>query len=238
MEDLEKKIAAFLAIDYGSGSGSGSGYGSGSGDGYGYGDGSGDGYGYGDGSGYGYGDGDGSGDGYGSGDGDGSGYGSGDGDGSGDGVWKEISGQKIHYVDELPTVIHSIHRNYALASLVKKDLTLEPCYIARAGNCFAHGSDLHAALAEAEEKSMEEKPVEERIADFIEAHPDLDTPYCDLFRWHHILTGSCTFGREQWCKAHGYQPTDAITVRTFINQTRGDYGGEIIEQLAEAYGNI
>lgn len=65
--------------------------------------------------------------------------------------------------------------------------------------------------------------------------PDLDTPYGDLFTWHHTLTGSCEFGRKEWCKAHGYQPTDSITVRTFIEQTKNDYGSDAIRMLAERY---
>ncbi len=48
---LDDKIKAFLSVNYGSGSGDGSGYGSGDGSGYGYGYGSGSGYGSGDGSG-------------------------------------------------------------------------------------------------------------------------------------------------------------------------------------------
>ena len=43
-------------------------------------------------------------------------------------------------------------------------------------------------------------------------------------------------GRKQWCREHGYQPEDSITVGTFIRETLNDYGGKVIRQLAEAYG--
>ena len=66
-------------------------------------------------------------------------------------------------------------------------------------------------------------------------HPDLDTEYGDLFDWHHILTGSCEFGRKQWCKEHGFQPTDKITVRDFIRLTKFDFGGDIIGKLEKEY---
>ena len=72
----------------------------------------------------------------------------------------------------------------------------------------------------------------------MKAHPDLDTPYGDLFEWHHILTGSCEAGRKQWCREHGYAPTDSITVRSFIEQTRFDYGHKAIDQLAELYKTL
>lgn len=41
--------------------------------------------------------------------------------------------------------------------------------------------------------------------------------------------------QNKWCKAHGYQPTDSITVRTFIEQTKNDYGSDAIRMLAERY---
>ena len=37
-----------------------------------------------------------------------------------------------------------------------------------------------------------------------------DKPYPGLFQWHHTLTGSCEAGRKEWCRTHGYQPTDEI----------------------------
>ena len=161
--------------------------------------------------------------------------GDGDGSGDGDGEWKSINGQRIYYIDGLPTVIESVHANHARAFIVGKDLTLRPCYIARHGNFWAHGDTLHDAVTDAMEKWSEKRPLEERNKDFVKTHPDLDTPYDDLFKWHHILTGSCKAGREQWCREHGYNPTDSITVRAFIDQTRFDYGHEVIAQLAELY---
>ena len=258
MECLEEDIRRFLeptgsgsGYGYGYGSGYGYGYGSGYGSGYGYGDGDGDGdgsgsgYGSGSGSGYGYGYGYGSGDGSGSGDGDGSGSGDGDGDGSGSGDgygygygdWKEINGKKVYYIDDVPTVIESVHGDHARGYIVQReDMGLRPCFIARRGNSFAHGGTLREAVADAEAKYMESRPLDERISAFVEAHPDPDTPYGDLFEWHHTLTGSCRAGREEWCRAHGYQPTDSITVRAFIEQTWNDYGRDAIRQLAGHYG--
>ena len=55
----------------------------------------------------------------------------------------------------------------------------------------------------------------------MKTHPALDEEYGDLFDWHHVLTGSCEFGRRQWCEEHGYKPTDSITLRTFLTETVG-----------------
>ena len=239
MEAIERDIERFLAVGSGYGDGSGSGYGSGYGDGsgsgYGYGSGSGDGYGSGSGDGYGYGSG--SGDGYGDGSGYGYGYGDGSGSGYGDGSGvKEFNGRKVYDIDSVSTLIYAVRGNVAMGAVLYRDMTLKDCWIAKRGNFFAHGDTLHEAVEAVEAKWRENGPLDERIAEFVNTHPDLDEVYHDLSDWHHILTGSCEFGRRQWCEEHGYEPTDGITLRTFFEQTRNDYGGDVIRQVAKEYG--
>ena len=217
MEAIERDIERFLAVGYGYGYGSSSGFGDGSGDG------DGDGDGYGDGSG------DGDGDGY------SSGYGYGSGDGYGYGV-KELSGHKVYYIDRVSTLIYAVRGNVAKGAVLGRDLTLKDCWIAKRGNFFAHGDTLHEAVEAVEAKWRENGPLDEMIAEFIKTHPALDKEYGDLFDWHHVLTGSCEFGRRQWCEEHGYNPTDSITLRTFLTETVGAYGGDVIRQVAQQYG--
>ena len=218
MESLTDKIEKFLAIS--------------DGDGDGYGDGDGDGYGYGSGDGYGYGYGSGDGDGYG--DGDGSGYGSGSGDG--DGI-EEFDEHKLYNIDGVPTAITAVHGNYAQGFTIKNNSIKVPCYIARVDNSFAHGETLHQALEDATAKALQAKPLEERIADTVKAHPDPNEiiPNTELFKLHNILTGSCEFGRKQFCEQHGISLDDAMTMRRFMELTANAYGGEAIRQLAKAY---
>ena len=167
--------------------------------------------------------------------GSGSGYGYGSGSGSGSGI-KFFNGQRVYMIDDTPTIIEQVKGAAARGFILCDDLTLRPCWIARHGNCFAHGDTLKEATRDAIEKWMDEQPTEEKIAAFVKAHPELDKPYDDLFSWHHRLTGSCELGRREWCREHGYKPTDSITVRTFISQTVNYYGGNIIRQLANEYG--
>ena len=219
-------IKRFLAVR--SGDGYGSGYGSGYGDGSGYGSG----YGYGSGSGSD--DGSGYGSGYGYGDGSGSGYG--DGSGYGYGI-KLLDGLPVHLVDGVQTIFTSIKRDYASGFIVQKDMTLKPCYIAKYGDFFAHGDTLKDAVRDAEAKWLEKRTLEERIADFCKKFPSLDTKAkCSVFYdWHHILTGSCTMGRDQFIRENGLDMEKEYTVEYFIKITRNSYGGDVIRQLEEAY---
>ena len=176
-------------------------------------------------AGYGYG--------YGSGDGSGDGYGDGDGYGL-----KTYKGRKVYMIDETPTVFNCVHGAYAHGAIIKGDLTLEPCYIARCGNCFAHGNTLKEAVRDAQSKHDESLPLEERIANFKNKYQTLDAiaEGVDLFYWHHILTGSCLFGREEFCKSHGLDPKKVqMTVREFIELTKNAYGRENIKALAKSY---
>ena len=252
---MEDVIKQFLAVSsgYGSGDGYGSGYGSGYGAGSGYGSGDGygdgDGSGYGDGDGYGYGSGDGSG--YGSG--DGSGYGSGDGydydpgsdydsgSGSGDGYGygiKSYDGHEVYIIDDMQTIIYSVHGNIARGATINIDLTLADCYIAKCEDYFAHGETAKQAMADAQSKAYQNKPIEERIGYVIENYPDVDVPieHSALFSLHNFLTGSCLFGRKEFAKAHSLDPEHgAMTMREFIHLTKDAFGGDNIRQLADAY---
>ena len=170
--------------------------------------------------------------GYGSG--SGSGYGSGDGDGY---CIAEINGRKVYRVDDVPTIFTSIHGNVAKGFILQSDLTETPCYVVKGNNLFAHGKDLHEAMAALTEKMFDDMPEEERIAEFIKAHPDKRALYThkDLYDWHHRLTGSCVAGRNAFAKDHGIDMDGSCTVEYFIKLTKNAYGGSTIRKLDEAY---
>ena len=211
METLKDKIKKFLAIDVG--------YGSGSGDGYG--DGFGDGFGNGFGSGYGSGSGDGYGDGY--------------GDGSG---VNEIHGHKVYMVDDTQTIITSVRGNVAQGFILQSDLQLQPCFIVKENNKFAHGDTLRDAFTSLQEKLYDDSTEEERIEAFKQKFPSYNTKYDnrDLFAYHHVLTGSCRMGRESFVADKGLSLDGKTTVREFVELTKNAYGGDIIKQLPQAYG--
>ena len=186
---------------------------------------------YGPGSGYG------SGFGFGSGSGDGFGFGSGSGSGDGPGV-KELNGQAIYIVDDVPTFIDSVHGNYAKGRILQSDLTTKECFIAKVyGRYFAHGETLKQAFNDAMSKSFQDIPEDERIARFKEQYPDNDVKITarELFDWHNRLTGSCEMGRNNFVRNHDIDvDNDSFTVREFVELTKNDYGGQIIKKILES----
>ena len=175
----------------------------------------------------------------GSGDGDGYGYGSGSGDGSGSGV-KSYNRQTVHMIDGVATIITSVVGNIAKGYILRA-MELRRCYIAKCGDYFAHGETREAAMADAQRKYDDNKPEEERIADFIRDFPTLDSvvPCSRLFVCHNRLTGSCEMGRREFCRRHGINvESDSMTVAEFINITKNEYGGDTIRRLEQEYQSI
>jgi hypothetical protein len=233
---MEAQIKRFLyGYGSGSGSGSGSGYGSGDGSGSGDGDGYGSGYGYGSGDGYGSG----SGYGYGSGDGSGSGDGDGFGDGSGSGEKiKKFNGKPVYYVDSIPCIFASVHDTWASVEVISKDdFSLSRAFIAKQDGFFAHGETIREAFKAVLEKVTENMDDDEKKRRFLEEFPEYETPYKTdaFFSWHHVVTGSCEFGRKQFAQEHDIDLGGEMTVKQFIDLTRNSYGGEKIAQLVNLY---
>lgn len=231
---MEKKlIEEWLKVDNGNASGFGFGYG--------YGFGFGSGYGYGFGFGFGFGSGDGIGFGFGSGDGNGSGYGYGNGSGSGYGYGNGISKYNNHYVfiiDNISTIITSIHGNVAKGFILNKNLTLEKIFVAKGNNKFAHGKTLKEAVADLQEKIFDDLGIEEKIEMFNKQFNRFDKYIGEEFyKWHHILTGSCTAGRNNFVRENNLDLKKFYTVDEFIKITKDSYGGNIIKKLREEKKN-
>ena len=238
MEELNIKL--FLDIgEFPRGSGDGAGDGTSDGTGYGYGHGYGFDYGCGIGHGYGsdYSNGDAYGKGTGYGKGAGHGYESGDGYGYGSQI-KSINGAVVYQIDDIATLIDSVHGNHAKGRILNSDLNTTPCYIAKCGNFFAHGKTLKDAFADARKKYEKSLPLEERITTFNAKFPDNNNPISgrELFEWHHILTGSCRLGREQFCQERELDINNTYTVKEFISITENAYRCDIIKQLKESRG--
>ncbi len=213
----ELKIKEFLADGYGDGSGNGDGSGSGSGNGYGNGSGNGNGNGNGSGN--------------------GDGFGNGNGNGFGFGV-KSINGMTVYKVDSLPTVFTSVHGNIAKGMILGGGLMLSPCFVVKGHGYFAHGETLKEAQTALESKIFDNMDIEEKIAEFKKQFNVTDRyPVRRFYDWHNKLTGSCEMGRKAFADSHGIDiDNDFMTVAEFIKITKDSYGGEVIRQLEESYG--
>ncbi len=166
--------------------------------------------------------------------GSGSGYGDGDGygDGYGDGILR-YDGYPVHAIDGIQTIIYSVKGNIAKGVMINNDLTLKDCFIAKSGNCFAHGGTVKEATKDAIKKHLLNSPMESRIEAFMTAFPDAGKKYpaSSFYEWHYTLTGSCTMGRDNFMRNKGISMSDSFTVPEFIEITKDSYGSDAINLL-------
>lgn len=147
----------------------------------------------------------------------------------------KINGNEIYMIDGVQTVIYHVRGNVAKGAIFKSDLTLDPCFIVKQNDVFAHGETLQAAQEALMEKLFDGMPEEDRIAAFMKEYPTLDTVVknTELFDWHGRLTGSCEFGRRAFATDHGIDMTASMTVRSFVELTKNAYGGDIIRRIED-----
>ena len=144
---------------------------------------------------------------------------------------------RVYRIDDTHTLIYSVRGNIARGAILRNDLTLKDCYIAKVGNSFAHGDTAKEAMRDATAKDMEQRPIEERIDEFVKQYPKLTTKATgrELYDWHHILTGSCTMGRNEFCRANNVKMEELYTIDYFLKLTENSYGGNVIRQVRESY---
>ncbi len=143
----------------------------------------------------------------------------------------------MYYIDDIPTIITGVTRGrYARGYTLRGDMTLAPCYLARAGGYLAHGDSLREAVRDAEAKRVMAAPIGERVAAAIARYgTDAKVPAAELFVLHNILTGSCEMGRREWCRSRGIDvERDSYTLREFCEMCVGSFGGDNIRLLLES----
>ena len=150
-----------------------------------------------------------------------------------------VNGYPAVRIDGILTACRFLFANYLKGFSVS--LTASDCFVAKSDTdkpVFAHGRDIRSAHRSLLAKLIGGKDIEERINDFVKSHPSWSEKYSasDLFEWHFLLTGSCKFGRDAFCKAnHIDMEKDLFTVGEFVDMVRGNYGWEVIKLIPGHY---
>lgn len=111
-----------------------------------------------------------------------------------------------------------------------------PTYVVKGSNKFAHGKTLKEAFEALEAKVYEDLDHDEAIRLFKEKFNNKDS-YSghDFLKWHHIVTGSCLQGRNEFVSDGGYSLDDKYTVKQFLQIVKGAYGWNMLQELEEDY---
>lgn len=98
------------------------------------------------------------------------------------------------------------------------------------------GKTLKEAVQSLQEKIFKDMDTDEAIEKFKEKF-ESNKKYkgIEFYSWHHILTGSCKMGRDNFVENHNINLDKKYTVKEFIEVCENDYGGSVIRQLKEYY---
>lgn len=160
---------------------------------------------------------------------------------------KFLNGGTRVSIDYITTYITEIHGDFAkgFTTQMGLDFNME-CWVCRkkipGSNkyLYAHGGTIREAFKSLAEKFDRHSPLEERIKKFKAAFPDLDAKYkaSDLYYWHGVVTGSCKFGRDHFCKENDIDVSkDEFTLREFFDLVlkNYNYGNDSIKGLRDTY---
>jgi hypothetical protein len=167
----------------------------------------------------------------------GDGYGDGYGDGSGF-ILRKHNSSFVHYIDKAATVITKIRQNVARGYIIGDDMQLSPCFIAKNDHgIFAHGKTAKEAVQALADKIFAQLNITEKITQFKKLFvADRKYPVSYFYNWHYILTGSCEYGRAEFCRNRGIDvKKDELTPQEFLTLSKGQYGWERFSELEKHY---
>lgn len=173
----------------------------------------------------------------------GCGFGNGDGSSNGNGCgyssgWgiKYFNKQRVWNIDDISTIIKSIHGDVANGYILNQDFTLEKTFVCKGHGYFAHGETIKEARQSLEKKIFDDMDIENKLEEFRKKFKK-GKKYSghDYFTWHHNLTGSCLQGRNNFVENNGINLDDKFTVKEFLEIVKGSYGWSVLEKLVKEY---
>lgn len=152
-----------------------------------------------------------------------------------DGI-KYFNKQRVWNIDDVSTIIKSIHGDVGSGYILNQDFTLEKTFICKGHGYFAHGKTIKEARESLEEKIFGDMDVEYKLEEFRSKFKK-GKQYSghDFFTWHHNLTGSCLQGRNNFVENKGINLDDKFTVKEFLEIVKGSYGWSVLKELVEEY---
>lgn len=145
---------------------------------------------------------------------------------------KKFKGNEVYYIDNIPCYFLAIKRNTAKVQVIKNDFTTELQYISKQGSLFAHGKTKDESLQSVLDKHFASLSFSEKKSEFVLKFKKNETYKAQIFfDWHHILTGSCKYGRLDFIQSRGIKLDSEMSVIDFLTITQSEYNGNIIKEI-------
>lgn len=148
-----------------------------------------------------------------------------------------FNGHKVYMIDGYALYFTHIHKPWALAKIIKNDLTTQDCYIGKINNHIVVANSIRDALNSLREKINQNNDNDYDIAlAFVYAHPDYEKEYDwdEMVFWHSLSEFSCYNGRRKFSEnAHKTSGSTATPKEliALMKQSRAANIANIMEAL-------
>lgn len=148
-----------------------------------------------------------------------------------------FNGHKVYMIDGYSLYITHIRKPWALAKIIKNDLTTQDCYIGKINNHIVVANSIHDALNELRVRINKSDNNDYDIAlAFVYAHPDYEKEYDweEMVFWHSLSEFSCSDGRKKFSEnAHKTSGSTATPKEliAIMKQSRAANIANIMEKL-------
>lgn len=150
---------------------------------------------------------------------------------------KTHNGNKVYYINDVPTVIKSINCGIGHGYIIDNNGKSVEKFVAKSYNIFVFGDSFDEVYDKLYEKDRIKEYSEIFINKFVE-HFKLNRKYnfSELAFWHRNLTGACIEGIMLFCKDNNINfENDKMTVQEFLNISKNSYGKSIVKNIAKIY---
>lgn len=112
-----------------------------------------------------------------------------------------FNGHKVYMINGYALYITHIRKPWAMAKIIKNDLTTQDCYIGKINDNIVIAASIHEALDELRQKINQTNDNDYDIAQaFVYAHPNYEKQYEweEMVFWHSLSEFSCQHGRKRF----------------------------------------
>lgn len=144
----------------------------------------------------------------------------------------------VYCIDGYMLYIDHVHEPWMIGQILKNDLTIQQCYLAKINHNYVVAGSLHETLELMRKKILSSNSNEKDIATaFVIAHPEYENKYDwdEMVAWHALSTTSCANGRRQFSKLSDKSSGDTATPKELIEFMKNSPAAPIAKKMEELY---
>lgn len=149
-----------------------------------------------------------------------------------------FNGNKVYHINGYTLYITHVRKPWAIAEIIKNDLTTQKCYIGKIKNHIVIANSVREALDELRTHIQNTGDNINDIAEaFVYMHPLYEKEYDweEMVFWHSLDSTSCLDGRRKFSQNANKQEGSTATPKELIHFMKQTKAYKIAEKMEELY---